>query len=76
MASDPLAAVLLVGMGIRELSMEAAAIPELREAIGRITVGEAEAMLLEVSEMATAREVESAVAEIFAPRFADLLEPE
>ena len=29
MASDPLAALLLVGMGLRELSMEAAAVSEL-----------------------------------------------
>jgi len=28
LASDPLAAILLVGMGLRELSMEAAAIPK------------------------------------------------
>src|SRR3954468_9820868 len=42
MASDPLAAILLVGMGLRELSMEAAAIPEIREAIANVTVAEAE----------------------------------
>jgi phosphoenolpyruvate-protein phosphotransferase (PTS system enzyme I) len=73
MASDPLATVLLLGMGIRELSMEASALPEVREAICRITLHEAEAMVLETLEMPTAGEIETAVAEIFAPRFADLL---
>ena len=40
MASDPLAACLLVGLGLRELSMEAAAIPEIKEALRRLTVPE------------------------------------
>jgi phosphoenolpyruvate-protein phosphotransferase (PTS system enzyme I) len=76
MASDPLAVVLLLGMGIRQLSMEAGAIPGIREAIARVAVREAEAMVLETLEMATAGEILAAVAEAFAPRFADLLEPE
>src|SRR5262249_4735854 len=42
MASDPLASCLLVGLGLRELSMEAAAIPEIKEALRRMTVAECE----------------------------------
>ncbi|MFO0761226.1 MAG: phosphoenolpyruvate--protein phosphotransferase, partial [Byssovorax sp.] len=42
MASDPLAALLLLGLGIRDLSMESAAIPEIKEAIRRISLPEAE----------------------------------
>ena len=38
MASNPVAAVLLLGMGIRELSMEASAVAEVKEAIGRVTL--------------------------------------
>lgn len=76
MASDPLSAVLLLGMGLRELSMEAAAIPEVKEAIARVTLREVEAMVLETLEMASAQEIERTVAETFAPRFADLLEAE
>lgn len=76
MASDPLCAVVLVGMGLRELSLEASALPEVKEALSRVTLEEAE----EVSELAlcaqTADEVETLVAERFAPRLADLLEPE
>jgi phosphoenolpyruvate-protein phosphotransferase (PTS system enzyme I) len=42
MASDPLAAVMLIGLGLRELSMEAAAIPEIKEAIRRVTMADCE----------------------------------
>jgi len=73
MASDPLAAVLLLGMGMREFSMEAAAIPELKEAFGRITLAEAEGVAAEVMRLSTSEEVEHAVAGAFATRFYDLL---
>lgn len=73
MASNPIATALLVGMGIRELSMEASAITEIKETLGRITIGEAEAVVFESSEMVTAAEVEHAVRDAFGPRLADLL---
>ncbi len=73
MASDPLAALLLVGMGIRELSMEAAAIAEIKEAMRRMTLEECEVLAAEVMTLATAAEVELCVAETFAPRLSDLL---
>jgi len=76
MASDPLAAVLLIGMGIRELSMEASAIAEVKEAIGRVDLVEAEAVVKETFDMTTAREIEAALSRAFAVRFADLLETE
>src|SRR6187402_2339575 len=43
MASDPLAALLLVGMGLREMSMEAAAVPEIREVLANVTLAQTEA---------------------------------
>ncbi len=73
MASDPLAATLLVGLGLRELSMEAAAIPELKEAIRRITVAECEEVAAEALACDTAERVEEVVARAFAPRLYDLL---
>src|SRR5262249_45378192 len=42
MASNPIAAVLLLGMGIRELSMEASAVAEVKEALSRVSLDEAE----------------------------------
>lgn len=74
MASNPIAAVLLVGMGIRSLSMEASAVAEVKEAIGRVSLVEAEAVVETVRPMVTAKEIERAVTEVFAPRFSDLLE--
>lgn len=73
MASDPLAAVLLVGLGLRELSMEAAAIPEIKEAIRRVTVAECEAAAEAALLCETADEVEELIAGTFAPGLYDLL---
>jgi phosphotransferase system enzyme I (PtsI) len=73
MASDPLAAILLLGLGFADLSMEAAAIPEIKEALVRVTVAEAEAVAQDALSRDTAEEVEHAIAEAFAPRLYDLL---
>ncbi len=73
MASDPLAAVLLVGMGVRSLSMEAAAIVEIKEALRRFSLEECEGLATECRALATAAEVEMALAESVAPRLSDLL---
>ena len=68
MASDPLAAILLVGMGLRELSMEAAAIPEIREAVGSVTVAEAEEVARSCFNAESAGEIERILHERFAER--------
>jgi phosphotransferase system enzyme I (PtsI) len=68
MASDPLAAILLVGMGMRELSMEAAAIPEIREAIGSVTLAEAEQAARVALGAETALEIERALQARFGDR--------
>jgi phosphotransferase system enzyme I (PtsI) len=73
MASDPLAATLLVGLGLRELSMEAAAIPEIKEALRRVTVAECEAAAQAALSSDSAEDVEGLVARAFAPRLYDLL---
>lgn len=73
MASDPLAACLLMGLGLRELSMEAAAIPEIKEAIRRLTVGEAEAIAAQALTCDSAEAVEELLARELAPRLVDLL---
>jgi phosphotransferase system enzyme I (PtsI) len=73
MASDPLAAVLLVGLGLRELSMEAAAIPEIKEALRRVTVTECEKAAEAALARDTADAVEELVAGTFAPTLYDLL---
>jgi phosphotransferase system enzyme I (PtsI) len=76
MASDPLAAILLLGLGVRDFSMEAAAIPEIKETLRRVSVAEAEAVASQAVGYPTAEEVEHCVAEAFAPRLYDLLSGE
>lgn len=73
MASDPLAACLLVGLGLRDLSMEAAAIPEIKEAIRRLTVAECEAVAEQALACDSADAVEEVLAREIAPRVIDLL---
>jgi phosphotransferase system enzyme I (PtsI) len=73
MASDPIAALLLLGLGIREFSMEAAAIPEIKESFRRVTLADAEAVALEALACHTAEDVEHCVSAAFAPHIYDLL---
>jgi phosphotransferase system enzyme I (PtsI) len=73
MASDPLGAILLLGLGVRDFSMEAAAIPEIKEAVRRVTLAEAEAAVEEAMRLHTAQEIEHHLAVTFAPRLYDLL---
>lgn len=73
MASDPLAAVMLLGLGVRELSMEAAAIPEIKEAVRRVSAAECEKTAAAALEADTADAVEELIAGSFAPGLFDLL---
>jgi len=75
MASDPLAVILLLGMGLRNFSMEASAIPEVKAAIARISLDEAEDAAAGAFEATTAHELEQILAERFAPRLIDILDP-
>ena len=70
----PLAAVMLVGLGIRELSMEAAAIPEIKEALRRVTTVDCERTAESALKLDTADAVEELIAGTFAPVLFDLLE--
>ncbi len=74
MASDPLAVLLLLGLGVRELSLESSAIPEMKEAISRVDLAEIEQMAEEALDCKTAEDVERMVTEAYAPYFADLLD--
>jgi phosphoenolpyruvate-protein phosphotransferase (PTS system enzyme I) len=73
MASDPLAACLLLGLGLRDLSMEAAAIPELKEAIRRVSIAECERAALAALACDSAEAVTEVCAREFAPRLRDLI---
>ena len=74
MASDPFAAVLLVGMGLRELSLEASALTEVKQALSRVTVGEAQALVTQIANEVSAPDVERILRNELTPRFGDLLQ--
>lgn len=65
MASDALAVVLLVGMGLRELSLEASSISDVRAALERVTVADAKAAAELALDCATATEVRVLLEERF-----------
>ncbi len=62
MAGEPMIAPVLVGLGIRELSMSAVSIAEVKATIRAMTVVDSEALVGEVMKVATAAEVRAIVA--------------
>lgn len=65
MASDPMAALLLVGMGLREMSMEAAAVPEVREVLANVTLEQTERAAADALMERTAAGVQAALTRHF-----------
>ena len=57
MASDPYAAVILMAMGITELSMSAPSIPRVKEMLRSVSYDEAQKHLAKVMEMETGEQV-------------------
>jgi phosphotransferase system enzyme I (PtsI) len=71
MASDPLAALLLVGMGLREMSMEAAAVPEIREVLANVTLAQTAAAATDALAELTAAGVQAALTRHFGRLLSD-----
>ena len=64
MASDPNAAVLLMAMGISELSMSAPSIPRVKEKIRNISSIKAKEILADVMKMEDGDEIKAYLAKI------------
>lgn len=60
MAGDPLVAPVLLGLGLRTLSMHAVAMPDVKEAICCVTLEEVESLAAEVLELESATEIRAA----------------
>ncbi|MFO0667128.1 MAG: phosphoenolpyruvate--protein phosphotransferase [Polyangiaceae bacterium] len=73
MAQEALGALLLVGLGLRRLSMGAGALLEVKEALARVTLAECEAAAQKCLVQPSAGHVERLMYETFEPRLADLL---
>jgi phosphoenolpyruvate-protein phosphotransferase (PTS system enzyme I) len=63
MAGEPMLAPVLIGLGIRELSMSAASVPEVKAMVRAIRVSEAQALIERIRPLATAAEVRAMVAD-------------
>lgn len=68
MAADPIAVPILLGLGLKEFSMDAVSIPIVKAAIRTLRLSEAKAMVEEIMTLATAREVEAYAASLIEPR--------
>jgi phosphotransferase system enzyme I (PtsI) len=73
MASDPMAALLLVGLGLRDLSMESTSIGDIKETIGRFDLVTVERVAHEALHCASAEAVEALLARNFAAELFDVL---
>jgi phosphotransferase system enzyme I (PtsI) len=63
MAGEPMIAPVLIGMGIRELSMSAVSVPEVKALIRATRTSEAEALVQRIARLGTAAEVRAMVAD-------------
>lgn len=72
MAGEPLYALVLLGLGFTELSMNAPGIPRVKRIVRQIRRAEGERLLAELLEFATAREVAQRLEEEMARRFPEL----
>jgi phosphotransferase system enzyme I (PtsI) len=65
-ASDPLMAVVLVGLGAEDLSMSPGALADVRAALGRVTLEQARELALRSLAQSNAADARAVVAEAFA----------
>jgi phosphotransferase system enzyme I (PtsI) len=63
MAGEPMIAPVLIGLGIRELSMSAVSVPEVKAMIRATNVSEAEALVQRIDKMSTPAEVRAMVSD-------------
>ena len=63
MAGEPMIAPILIGLGIRELSMSAVSVPEVKAMIRTMNVADSEALIIRVKKLSTAAEVRAMVSD-------------
>lgn len=74
MAGEPHYALVLLGLGVDELSMAPSSIPLLRRMIRAATLEKAQTMLREAMSLTTADEIEHFVRRVMLERFGDILD--
>lgn len=73
MAADPRAALVLIGLGLDELSVGPYLVPEIKRIIREVDFGEMALLARHVIGLGTAEEVRAAIEPIFARLFPDLV---
>jgi len=73
MASDPFGSVLLLGLGLRDFSMEASAVPEIKQTLRRVSVTEAEQFAKRALLLDTAEAVLAELHDAFDDRLSDVV---
>jgi phosphotransferase system enzyme I (PtsI) len=66
MASDPFAAVVLLGLGLDEFSMSAVSVPDVKRTIRSVSLIDARAVATEVLKLSSHKEIEIRLAELLA----------
>ncbi|MFQ3620882.1 MAG: phosphoenolpyruvate--protein phosphotransferase [Spirochaetales bacterium] len=69
MAGDPVATVILLGLGLDELSMSAFSIPAVKKIIRSVSMAEAEELVGTVMEMRSGKEIDGYVRQLMEKRF-------
>ena len=69
MAGDPVATVVLLGLGLDEFSMGAVGIPEVKRIIRSVSMADAEELVGTIMEMRSASEIDEAVRTYMQKRF-------
>ena len=72
MAGDPLATMLLLGLGLDEFSVSPIVLPEIKEIIRRVEYSESERLAAKTMELRTAEEAEDYILNIMQRKFKDL----
>jgi phosphotransferase system enzyme I (PtsI) len=68
MAADPVAVPILLGLGLREFSMDAVSVPIVKAAVRSLALGESKAMVSEILTLPTAGDVEAYAASLIEPK--------
>jgi len=66
MASDPFAAVVLLGLGLDEFSMSAVSVPDVKRTIRSVSFADARAVAADVLKLSSHHEIEMRLAELLA----------
>lgn len=74
MVGDPLFTVILVGMGLDELSMSSGSIPKIKEIVRSINIFEAKELAQKILKLQTTNEIENVLKEVMYKKFGHVLE--